>query len=200
MSAIVIGGIYPAAVQRFQVTPSAQTLEAPYIQRNIEATRAAYGLDTIKVTPYQAQTTATPAALREDADTIPGIRLIDPTIVSDAFRQLEQSRQYYTFPDSLDVDRYTIDGTVRDSVVSVRELNIAGNDQRNWYNDHVVYTHGFGLVAAYGQPRRRQRQPRLLRERPALQRRARHVRAAHLLRRELARVLDRRWAVGRAAA
>ncbi len=150
VSAIVIGGIVPAAVQRFQVTPSAQTLEAPYIQRNIEATRAAYGLDTIKVTPYQAQTTASPSALRDDADTIPGIRLIDPTIVSDAFRQLQQSRQYYTFPDSLDVDRYTIGGSVRDSVVSVRELNIAGNDQRNWYNDHVVYTHGFGLVAAYG--------------------------------------------------
>jgi uncharacterized membrane protein (UPF0182 family) len=150
VSAIIIGGIYPAIVQRFQVTPSAQTLEVPYIQRNITATRAAYGLESIKLTPYQAQTTATPSALREDADTIPGIRLIDPTIVSDAFRQLQQSRQYYTFPDSLDVDRYTVNGTVRDSVVSVRELNLEGNDQRNWYNDHIVYTHGFGLVAAYG--------------------------------------------------
>jgi uncharacterized protein len=150
VSAIIIGGIYPAIVQRFQVTPSAQTLEAPYIQRNIDATRAAYGIDKVQPTPYEAKTTATSSALQEDAKNIPGIRLIDPSIVSDAFRQLQQSRQYYTFPDSLDVDRYTINGKEQDSVVAVRELNIEGNDQRNWYNDHIVYTHGIGLVGAYG--------------------------------------------------
>jgi len=159
--AIVIGGIYPAIVQRFQVTPNAQTLEAPYIKRNIDATRAAYGLSGIQVQQYSAQTTATPEALSQDAAKVPGIRLIDPTIVSDTFKQLEQIRPFYTFPDSLDVDRYTIDGKTQDSVVAVRELNLngLGTDQRNWYNDHIVYTHGFGIVAARGDARDSTGQP-----------------------------------------
>ena len=159
--AIVIGGIYPAIVQRFQVTPNAQTLEAPYIKRNIDATRAAYGLSGIQVQQYSAQTTATPEALSQDAAKVPGIRLIDPSIVSETFKQLEQIRPFYTFPDSLDVDRYTIDGKTQDSVVAVRELNLngLGTDQRNWYNDHIVYTHGFGIVAARGDARDSTGQP-----------------------------------------
>jgi uncharacterized membrane protein (UPF0182 family) len=153
--AIVIGGIYPAVVQRFQVTPNAQTLEAPYIKRNIDATRDAYGLSTVDVQQYSAQTTATAADLVRDAGKATGIRLIDPSIVSDTFKQLEQIRPFYTFPDSLDVDRYTLNGKTQDSVVAVRELNLEGlgADQRNWVNDHIVYTHGFGLVAARGAAR-----------------------------------------------
>ena len=152
VAAIVAGGIIPAAVQRFQVTPSAATLERPYIERNVAATRTAYGLDAVKVTPYAAKTEASPEALKEDAVTQSSIRLIDPTLVSDAFRQLQQNKQYYAFADSLDVDRYTIDGKTRDTVIAVRELNVGGVEaaRRNWYNDHVVYTHGFGVVAAYG--------------------------------------------------
>ncbi|HYJ76605.1 MAG TPA: UPF0182 family protein [Kineosporiaceae bacterium] len=150
--AILIGGIYPAIVQRFQVTPSAQTLEAPYIQRNIDATRAAYGLDTVKADSYSGQTQGAQAAAKAATTAQPGIRLIDPTVVTDAFRQQQQISQYYTFPESLDVDRYTVEGAQRDSVVAVRELNQGGlgADQRNWINDHIVYTHGIGLVAAYG--------------------------------------------------
>ena len=80
------------------------------------------------------------------------IRLLDPQIVSPSFRQLQQNKQYYNFPDSLSVDRYEIDGESRDTVIAVRELNLdgLGQDQRNWVNDHTVYTHGFGVVAAYG--------------------------------------------------
>jgi uncharacterized membrane protein (UPF0182 family) len=150
--AILIGGIYPAIVQRFQVTPSAQTLEAPYIQRNIDATRASYGLDTVKPESYTGQSQGSVAATKAAQTAKPGIRLIDPSVVSDAFRQQQQISQYYTFPESLDVDRYTVDGAERDSVVAVRELNQdgLGADQRNWYNDHIVYTHGIGVVAAYG--------------------------------------------------
>jgi uncharacterized membrane protein (UPF0182 family) len=151
--AIIIGGIYPAIVQRFQVTPSAQTLEAPYIQRNIDATRAAYGLDTVKPESYSGQPQGDVNAATKAAQAAqPGIRLIDPSVVSDAFRQQQQISQYYTFPESLDVDRYTVDGAERDSVVAVRELNQdgLGADQRNWINDHIVYTHGIGMVAAYG--------------------------------------------------
>ncbi len=154
VSAIVLGGIYPAVVQRFQVKPNELTLETPYIERNIQATRAAYGLSDIVPTSYEARTTAEPGALRNDADTVPGIRLLDPALVSDAFRQLEQNKQYYAFPDALDVDRYKINGRLNDTVVAVRELN--PNDpsrQRNWVTDHIIRTHGFGAVAAYGNQR-----------------------------------------------
>ncbi|HEX8496091.1 MAG TPA: UPF0182 family protein, partial [Actinomycetales bacterium] len=153
--AVAVGGLYPAAVQRFRVKPSEETLEQPFIDRNIKATRAAYGLDKTKVDNYDAQTVAAPGQLRDDAETVPGIRLLDPALVSDAFRQLEQVRQYYAFPNSLDVDRYQIDGESRDTVIAVRELQLNGiaAGQRNWVNDHTYYTHGYGLVAAYGNQR-----------------------------------------------
>ena len=152
ISAIAIGGIYPAVVQRFQVVPNAQTLEAEFIQRNIDATKAAFGLEDVEITPYNATLVAEAGALREDAETTASIRLLDPAIVSPSFRQLQQNKQYYDFPDTLSVDRYQIDGESRDTVIAVRELNLdgLGQDQRNWVNEHTVFTHGFGVVAAYG--------------------------------------------------
>ncbi|MEP7764818.1 UPF0182 family protein [Sanguibacter sp. 25GB23B1] len=152
VAAIVVGGVYPAIVQRFQVTPNAQRLEAEFIQRNIDATRLAFGLDDIETQSYNAKTTAEAGALRADAETTASIRLLDPTIVSPSFRQLQQNRGYYNFTDTLSVDRYVIDGESRDTVIAVRELDLSGlgNDQRNWVNDHTVYTHGFGVVAAFG--------------------------------------------------
>jgi uncharacterized protein len=155
VSAIVVGGIYPATVQRFQVTPSARELESEFIKRNIGATRDAYGLSNVQTTNYSARTEADPAALRDNAETIPGIRLLDPALVSPTFAQQQQIKQYYSFSDSLDVDRYTIAGKSRDTVIATRELNIASApaEQRNWVNDHIVYTHGFGVVAAYGNQR-----------------------------------------------
>ena len=152
---IVAGGLYPAAVQSLKVRPSEKSLEAQYIQRNIDATRAAFAIDGIKKTPYAATTDAAPGQLREDAETIPGIRLVDPNVVSPTFRQFEGLRQYYAFPDILDVDRYAVDDKKSDSIVAVRELNLAGvpEEQRNWLNDHTVYTHGFGFIGAYGNKR-----------------------------------------------
>ncbi|KGM13038.1 UPF0182 family membrane protein [Cellulomonas bogoriensis] len=152
VSAIAVGAVYPSIVQRFQVEPNAQALEAEFIQRNIDATRAAFGIDDVEVTPYNATLVAERGALREDAETTASIRLLDPAIVSPSFRQLQQNKQYYNFPDTLSVDRYTIDGESRDTVIAVRELNLAGlgADQRSWVNDHTVFTHGFGVVAAYG--------------------------------------------------
>ncbi len=152
LAAIVVGGIYPAVVQRFQVSPNEQEFEAPFIQRNIDATLYAYGLDDVEVTPYRARTEANAAALRADADTTAQIRLLDPNIVSPTFQQLQQNKQYYTFKSTLNVDRYRIDGELRDTVIAVRELNLAGlgNENRTWVNDHTVFTHGFGVVAAYG--------------------------------------------------
>lgn len=151
LSALVIGGIYPAIVQQFQVKPSELVREGPYIQRNIDATREAYGLDNVETQDYAATAEPDAAAIMADAGTINNIRLLDPSIVSPTYRALQQIRGFYSFPDNLDIDRYTIDGAQRGAVVSVRELDQAGipDSQRNWANDHVVYTHGYGFVAAY---------------------------------------------------
>ena len=153
VSSVLIAGIYPGAIQQFQVKPSESSKEAPFIQRNIDATRSAYGLDDVSISDYQATVATNTGQLADDAATIANIRLMDPNVLSATFRQLQQIRPYYSFPESLDVDRYTVDGVKRDVVLAVRELNIEGNPSRNWINDHLVYTHGFGLVAAYGNDR-----------------------------------------------
>ncbi len=150
ISSVLIAGVYPAAIQQFQVKPSESSKEAPYIQRNIDATRAAYGLSDVQVKDYQATIETSAGQLKNDEATISNIRLLDPTVVPSTFRQLQQIKPYYNFADSLDVDRYTIDGVKRDSVVALRELSIEGNPARNWINDHLVYTHGFGFVSAFG--------------------------------------------------
>jgi uncharacterized membrane protein (UPF0182 family) len=152
LSAIAIGGVYPAVVQRFQVDPNAQEMESEFIQDNIDATRTAFGLDNVEVTSYNAELTGEQGGLREDAETTASIRLLDPAIISPSFRQLQQNKQYYNFPNTLSVDRYTVDGESRDTVIAVRELDLSGlsTGQRTWVNDHTVYTHGFGVVAAYG--------------------------------------------------
>ena len=153
ISSVLIAGIYPGAIQQFQVKPSESSKEAPFIQRNIDATRDAYGLSDVVVSDYQATLTTSAGQLTKDAATIANIRLMDPNVISATFRQLQQIKPYYTFPESLDIDRYTVDGVKRDVAVAVRELNIAGNPSRNWINDHLVYTHGFGFVAAFGNAR-----------------------------------------------
>jgi uncharacterized membrane protein (UPF0182 family) len=153
ISSVLIAGLYPAAIQTFQVKPSESSKEADFIQRNINATRAAYGLEDVAVKDYQATLATSAGQLTNDAVTISNIRLMDPNVIAATFRQLQQIKPYYTFPDSLDVDRYTVDGVKRDVLVAVRELNIDGNPSRNWINDHLVYTHGFGFVAAFGNSR-----------------------------------------------
>src|SRR5205085_2827567 len=101
LSAVLIGGAYPAIVQQFQVRPSEAKKEAPYIGRNIDATRAAYGLKGAKVDPYPAETTVRPNQLRADANTTGSIRLLDPNIVSPTFVQEQQILRFYSFPESL---------------------------------------------------------------------------------------------------
>jgi len=162
VSGLLIGSVYPWIVQRFQVDPSARTIEAPFIERNIEATRAAYGVADLEEISYDAETDATAGALRADAETTANIRLIDPALVSEAFAQLEQFRQYYQFPNFLDVDRYVIDGQTQDTVLSLRELNPDGQTSQNWYNNTIVFTHGYGVVAAYGNQRADDGQPLFL--------------------------------------
>ncbi|WP_210506746.1 UPF0182 family protein [Naasia sp. SYSU D00057] len=160
ITSLVAGSIYPWVVQRFQVDPSELSLERPYIQKNIDQTRVAYGVDDVQEIPYEATTEAEPGALRADAETTANIRILDPAIVSPSFGQLQQFRQYYAFARDLDVDRYEIDGQTQDTVVAVRELNQDGlGDGQTWYNRTVVYTHGYGVVAAYGNQRSADGQP-----------------------------------------
>ena len=162
VSSLLIGSAYPGIIQRFQVDPSARTLEAPFIERNIEATRDAYGVSDMEYVPYQAVTEASAGALREDAVTTANIRLIDPALVTDAFAQLEQFRQYYRFPQFLDVDRYELNGERVDTVIALREINLAGLPSQSWYNNTIVFTHGFGVVAAYGNQRTPDGQPKFI--------------------------------------
>lgn len=147
---LLLSTLWPMLLQRFLVNPNAQEMESTYIQRNIDATRTAYGLNNMKTEEYKATTKAQAGALQEDAETAAQIRLLDPQIVSPTFKQLQQMKQYYTFADTLAVDKYDINGVNQDTVIAAREINLAGNDNRNWVNDHTVYTHGYGVVAAYG--------------------------------------------------
>ncbi len=151
VSALVVGVGYPWAVQELRVRPDEKSLESDYLARNIEATRAAYGIDEVQIERYDAVTDAEPGQLRGDAQTTANIRIIDPEIVSPTFAQLEQSKQYYQFPESLSVDRYEIDGKIEDTVSAIRDIDIS--DQQGWYNQTLVYTHGYGLVASYGNQR-----------------------------------------------
>jgi uncharacterized membrane protein (UPF0182 family) len=151
LSAILIGGLYPAIVQKFQVQPNEQAKEAPYVEKNLKATREAYGIDDAKVTEYAGKSTTTDKTkLRDDATDAASIRIMDPNIVSPTFQQLQQMRNYYAFPTNLDVDRYSKDGSDQDTVIGLRELNLNGIPKNNWINDHFRYTHGYGAVAAKG--------------------------------------------------
>ncbi|MDR2083020.1 MAG: UPF0182 family protein [Candidatus Ancillula trichonymphae] len=148
--AVVAGLIVPAVVQNFKVTPNAQELEKTYIAHNIAATGRAFGIGGVDAKMYDATTEASRGALRKDAETTAQIRLLDPQIVAPTIRQLQQNKQYYSFQDTVSVDKYNFDGKSHDTLISAREIDLSGNDQRNWINDHTVFTHGFGIVAAYG--------------------------------------------------
>jgi uncharacterized protein len=155
LSAIVIGGLYPFLVQHYKVQPSAQDLEAPYIERNIQQTQIAYGITSKQVqvsSNYPGVSTASSTTLRDAATQVAQLRVLDPNVVSQTFEQLQQERSYYSFPQTLDVDRYLLPGTTQptDVVIGARDINLSGLQptQRNWINEHLVYTHGFGVVAA----------------------------------------------------
>ncbi len=155
LSAVLLGAVWPGIVWQFQVKPSEPDKEERYLAANIEATRAAYNIDDVAEQQYDATVSVTKDQLKSSADSLPGIRLIDPARTSAAFEQLQQVRGYYSVAPVLDVDRYDVNGESRDLVMGVRELDQDGlvPDQRNWANEHTVYTHGYGLVAAFGNNR-----------------------------------------------
>jgi len=144
---IVVSGIYPAFIQRFKVEPAESTQEAPYIQRNMTATRAAMGLDDVEVYDFDYDGNLTAADIQANQDTIRNIRLVDPKIVNDTFQRLQADFGFYRFND-LDVDRYTIDGEPTQVVIGARELNPSGVPIDSWEGKRLAYTHGYGLVIA----------------------------------------------------
>ena len=151
LSAVLVGVAYPEIVQRFQVNPNEQRYESPYIQRNIDSTRESYDIADAEVQTYDATTKLTRQELAAEADTIPSVRLVDPSVVSQTFQQMQQVRGFYQFPDVLEVDRYEdSEGNLTDTIVAVRELEGPPDDQNNWLNRHLIYTHGYGMVAAAG--------------------------------------------------
>ncbi|MET0161760.1 MAG: UPF0182 family protein [Microbacteriaceae bacterium] len=161
VASLLIGQGYPALIQTLQATPNANRVELEYIQRNIDATREAYGVADVAEESYAVTTEPEPGALSADSETTASIRIIDPAQVTNAFGQLQQFRQYYGFPQYLDVDRYEIDGQVQDTVIGVRDIeteNLGANAQ-TWVNQTLVYTHGYGVVAAYGNQRSASGQP-----------------------------------------
>ncbi|WP_374999958.1 UPF0182 family protein [Aeromicrobium sp. CTD01-1L150] len=163
LTSVLLGGIWPYVMQSFQVRPSEPDREGPYIARNIEATRDAYGVADVQTERYSANTTLEPEELSTSAESRVSTRLLDPTLISPAFEQLQQVRGYYTVPRTLDVDRYALgdDEQPQDVIIAARELNLDGlqPNQRNWANDHTVYTHGYGLIAARGNQRGPQGEP-----------------------------------------
>lgn len=159
VSSIILGGLYPAFVQSFNVKPNEPDKERPYMQEHIKMTQQAYGIADVETKEYAAVTQVAPGQLKADAAALPGIRLIDPMVVAPTFDQLQQVRGYYAFPDVLNIDRYTLDGAETDVVIAARELDIAGVPDANWNNLHTVYTHGYGVVAAYGNRRQTMGEP-----------------------------------------
>ncbi|HUY44346.1 MAG TPA: UPF0182 family protein [Streptosporangiaceae bacterium] len=153
LSAILIGGVYPAIIQQFVVKPNELAKETPYIQREIDTTRKAYGItqSAVRVAPYSATATTSQSALAAQVNSLKGMRLLDPDVVSPTFQQLQQVKSYYQFPGTLAMDRYQLPGggsLPQDTVVAVRGMGGPPPGQGNWINTHLVYTHGFGVVAA----------------------------------------------------
>lgn len=152
LSAILVGGLWPLLMEQFSVRPNAADVERPYIQRNIEATREAYriGGDWVQYRSYPGIGTKQPRDVPVDVTTIAKVRLLDPHILSRTFTQQQQLKNFFSFAEILDIDRYRIDGELQDYIVGVRELSpksLTGN-QTDWINKHTVYTHGNGFVAA----------------------------------------------------
>src|SRR5689334_1201751 len=153
LSSLIVGAGWPLVVEQISVKPDAAQKESEYISRSITATRQAYGLtpDVVTYRDYSGNAQTNAQQVAADRATTSNIRLLDPTIVSPAFTQFQQGKNFYYFPDQLSIDRYNgPDGNLRDYVVAARELNPDRliDNQRDWINRHFVYTHGNGFIAS----------------------------------------------------
>ena len=156
--AIVVGGLYPAFVQRFQVDPNETAREAGFAQRNINATREAFGLTQMQINPFEYTEQLTPQQIRDNAVTVQNARVLDPITVHPTFERFQAERGFYRFlgqdalpgtnaiEPTLDTDRYVVDGQLRQVILGARELG--GETEANWERRHVRVTHGYGLAMA----------------------------------------------------
>ena len=149
--AVVAGGIYPQVIQRVQVEPNESSTEKEYIDRNIAATREAFGLDAMVTEEYELSASSEAVDLSDNVDTVRNVRLWDPapSLLGQTFSRLQQLLPYYAIRD-VDVDRYTVDGRVMLSELAARSLDTSGVAASSWEARHVVYTHGYGMVLASG--------------------------------------------------
>ena len=147
VAAIIVGAIFPAVVQRFQVQPNELALERPYLEHNIEFTREAFALNRVEERSFPAEKTPTLQDIEDNEVTINNIRLWDHRPLKDTYNQIQSIRLYYDFND-VDIDRYNIDGMYRQVMLSPRELSaekLAGQAQ-TWVNRQLQFTHGYGVV------------------------------------------------------
>ena len=155
---IIVGGVVPAAIQRFRVVPDELNKELPYVENHINYTRLAYGLDSIEEKSFEASPNLTDIDIADNAQTVDNIRLWDPTVLAETYSQLQEIRAYYAL-DEVDVDRYKINGELTQVMVSARELDQTNLPAVGWVNERLQYTHGYGVVfspannvASQGQP------------------------------------------------
>jgi uncharacterized membrane protein (UPF0182 family) len=147
VASLVLQGAYPAAIQRFRVDPQELDREAPFIERNLAATRAAYGLDAVELRPFSIANDLDAADVSENDVTLANVRLWDPDVLSTTYSELQSLRPYYEF-NEVAIDRYTIDGELRQVMIATRELSALPEQADTWQNRHLTYTHGFGIVAS----------------------------------------------------
>jgi uncharacterized membrane protein (UPF0182 family) len=144
---LVVGTIYPALIQNFKVKPNEFANERPYIRRNIVATRDAFDLESVDVKQFPFNPSPAPATILSNVATIDNARLWDPTVIRATYQTLQGLQTYYKIND-VDIDRYVVDGQVRQVLISARDLNSSELPQQSWVNEHLVYTHGYGAVAS----------------------------------------------------
>jgi uncharacterized protein len=142
--AVVVATAYPAFIQRFRVEPAESVKEAPFIARNIEATRAALGLD-VTVRPFAYDEQLSGEALQKNAETIRNVRLWDPQVLRRTYQRLQEVRTFYRFTD-VDIDRYAVGGGLTQTMLSAREVNPDSLPSDTWENRHLAFTHGYGAV------------------------------------------------------
>tara|TARA_Y100000741_G_scaffold284169_1_gene223908 strand:+ start:2418 stop:5231 length:2814 start_codon:yes stop_codon:yes gene_type:complete len=142
---VIVGGIVPAAIQRFRVLPDELNKELPYVAEHINYTRIAYGLDAIEERAFEASPDLTQEDINDNSQTVDNIRLWDPTVLAETYSQLQEIRAYYALKE-VDVDRYVIDGKLTQVMVSARELDQTNLPAEGWVNQRLQYTHGFGVV------------------------------------------------------
>jgi len=146
---VTAGTAYPALVQKFKVQPTESTKEKPYIARNINATRAAFNIKDTTVSDFASRDNLTASDLAKNQETIRNVRLWDPAVLTEDYKRLQEIRNFYQFND-VDVDRYGLNTSdrVTQVLVAARELNIDGIPSPSWVNQHLVYTHGYGVVGS----------------------------------------------------